>query len=70
MSCRKPRESPLVAASDSESPPPSTSCLLFDEEHPLLQLEGNIAASSSEPTIGESPASPTCNSEDVPLNRK
>ena len=49
MSCR-PRESPPAPASDFESLPPSTSPLLFDEEDPLSQPEGNIATSSFEPT--------------------
>ena len=56
--CWKPGECPLALASDSESPPPSTSPLLFDEKDPLSQPEGNIAASSSEPIVGESPSSP------------
>ena len=66
LSCWKPKESPLALTSDSKSLPPSTSPLLFDEEDPLLQSKGNIAASSSEPTVGESPASPASNSEDMP----
>ena len=56
--------------SNHESPPPSTSTLLFDEEDPLSGPEGNIAASSSEPTVGESPAFPASNSEDVPQDGK
>ena len=52
-------------ASNLESLPPSTSPLLFDEEDPLSEPEGNIAASSSEPTVGESLAFPASNSEDV-----
>ena len=51
VSCRKPRESPLAPAFNSGSPPPSTSPLLFDEEDPLSQPEGNCAVSSSEPTV-------------------
>ena len=35
-------------ASNPESPSPSTSPLLFDEEDPLSEPEGNIAASNSE----------------------
>ena len=50
--------------------PPSTSPLVFDEEDPLLEPEGNIAASSWEPTVGQSPAFPASNSEDVPQDRK
>ena len=44
--------------------------LLFDEEDPLSEPEGNIAASSSEPTVGEFPAFPASNSEDVPQDGK
>ena len=66
----EPGESPPAPASNPESPPPSTSPLLFDEEDPLSEPEGNIAASSWEPTIGESPAFPACNSEDVPQDGK
>ena len=66
----EPREYPPAPASNLESPPPSTSPLLFDEEDPLSEPEGNIATSSSEPTVGESPASPASNSEDVPPDRK
>ena len=44
--------------------------LPFDEEDPLPESEGNIAASSSEPTVGESPAFPASNSEDVPQDGK
>ena len=50
--------------------PPSTSPPFFDEEDPLSEPEGNIAASSSEPTVAESRASPASNSEDVPLDGK
>ena len=56
VTCWKPRESPRALASNSESPPPSTSPLLFDEEDPSSEPEGNVAASSSEPKVGESPA--------------
>ena len=66
----KPGESPPAPASNSESPPPSTSPLLFDEEDPLLEPEGNIAASSSEPTVAESRAFLASNSEDVPPDGK
>ena len=69
MSCWKP-ENLLLPKPPTLSPRPSTSPLLFDEEDPLSQPEGNIAASSSEPTAGESPASPASNSEDVPLDGK
>ena len=65
VNCRKPRESLPAPASNSESPPPSTSPLLFDEEDPLSQPEGNIDT-SSEPKAGESPASLASNSQDVP----
>ena len=44
--------------------------LLFDEEDPLSEPEGNIAASSSEPMVGEFPAFPASNSEDVPQDGK
>ena len=57
----EPGESPPAPASNCESPPPSTSPLLFDEEDPL---------SSSEPIVGQSPACPASNYEDVPQNRK
>ena len=53
-----------------ESLPPSTSSLLFDEEDPLCKPDGNIAASSSEPAVGESPACLASNSEDVPQDGK
>ena len=70
MICWQPGEPPLAPASNPESPPPSTSPLLFDEENPLSEPKGNIAASSSEPTVGESPAFPASNSEDVPQDGK
>ena len=70
VTCRKPGESPPAQASNPESPPPSTSPLSFDEYDPLADSEGNIAASSSEPTVGESPAFPASNSEDVPQDGK
>ena len=70
VTCRKPRESPPALASNPESPPLSTSPLLFDEEDPLSEPEGNIAASSSEPMVGEFPAFPASNSEDVPQDGK
>ena len=70
LTCWKPGESPPPPASNPESLPPSTSPLLFDEEDPLSEPEGNIAASSSEPTVGEFPAIPASNSEDVPQDGK
>ena len=66
----EPAESPPALASNPEPPPPSISPLFFDEGDPLSEPEGNIAASSSEPTVGESPASPASNSEDVPQDWK
>ena len=57
-------------ASNPESLSPSTSPLLFGEEDPLSEPEGNIAASSSEPTVGEFPAFAASNSEDVPQDGK
>ena len=68
--CWEPGESSPAPASHPESPPPSTSPLLFDEEDPLSEPEGNIVASSSEPTAGKSPAFPASNSEDVPQDGK
>ena len=68
MNCWEPGESPPPQASNPESPPPSTSPLLFDD--PLSEPEGNITASSSEPTVGESLAFPASNSEDVPQDGK
>ena len=65
LTCWKPGESPPPPASNPESLPPSTSPLLFDEEDPLSEPEGYTAASSSEPTVGEFPAFPASNSEDV-----
>ena len=70
VTCRKPRESPPALASNPTSPPPSTSPLLFDEKDPLSEPEGNIAASSSEPTAVEFPAFPASNSEDMPQDGK
>ena len=70
VTCWKPRKSPAAPASNPESQPPSTSPLLFDEEDPLSEPEGNIAASSSEPTVGEFPAFPASNSKDVPQDGK
>ena len=70
VTCWKPGESPPAPASNPKSPPPSTSPLLFDEEDPLSEPEGNIAASSSEPTGGEFRAFPASNSEDVPQDGK
>ena len=70
VTCWKLGESPPAPTSHSESPPPSTSYLLFDEEDPLSEPKGNIAASSSEPTVGEFPAFPASNSEDVPQDGK
>ena len=70
VTCWKRGESPPAPASNLESPPPSTSRLLFDEEIPRSEPEGNIAASSSEPTVGEFPAFPASNSEDVPQGGK
>ena len=67
--CWELGESPPALASNPESPPPSTSPLLFDEEDPLSEPESNIIA-SSEPTVGESPAFPASNSEDVPQDGK
>ena len=66
MNCWEPRESPLAPASNLASLPPSTFPLLFDEEDPLSEPEGNIIASSSELSVGESPTFPASNSEDVP----
>ena len=70
MICLEPEESPPALASNPESPPPSISPLLFDEEDPLSEPEGNIVASSSEPTFGEYLAFPASNSEDVPQDGK
>ena len=69
LTCWKPGESPPPPASNPESLPPSTSPLLFDEEDPLSESEGNIAA-SLEPTVGEFPAFLASNSEDVPQDGK
>ena len=69
VTCWKPGESPSAPPSDPESPPPCTSPLLFDEKDPLWEPEGNIAASSSEPTVGEIPTFAAPNSEDVPQDR-
>ena len=70
LTCWKPGESPPPPASNPKSLPPSTFPLLFDEEDPLLEPEGNIAASSSQPTVGEFPALLASNSEDVPQDGK
>ena len=70
LTCWKPGESPPPPASNPESLPPPTSPLLFDEEDRLSEPEGNIAASSSEPKVGEFPAFPASNSEDVPQDGK
>ena len=70
LTCWKPRESPPAPTSHPKSPPPSTPPPLFDEEDPLSEPEGNIAASSSEPTVAEFPAFPASNSEDVPQDGK
>ena len=70
VNCWQPGESPPASASNPESPPPSTSPLLFDEEDLLSEPEGNIAASSLEPMVGESRAFPASNSEDVPPDGK
>ena len=64
-----PQESPPAPASNLEFSPP-TCPLHFYEEDSLSEPEGNIATSSSEPTIGESPAFPALNSEDVPPDGK
>ena len=69
VNCWEPGESPPAPASNRESPPPSTS-LLFDEEDPLLETEGNIVASSLEPAVGESHAFPASNSEEMPQDGK
>ena len=42
VNCLEPGESPPATASSPQSPPPSTP-LLFDEEDPLWEPEGNIA---------------------------
>ena len=63
VSLWKPGESHPAPASNSESPPPSTSPLFFDEEDPLLQPEGT---SSSEQKARESPTYLASNCEDVP----
>ena len=68
--CQKLGESPPIPTSDSNTQPPSTSPLLFDEEDPLSQPEGNIAASSSEPTAEESSDSLASDFEDVPTDGK
>ena len=70
VTCWKPGEYPRAPSSNPMFPPPSTSPLLFDEEDPLLEPEGTIAASASKPTVGESPAFPASNSEDVPQDGK
>ena len=70
LTCWKPGESPSPPASNPKSLPPSTSPLLFDEEDPLSEPEGNIAASSSEPTVEAFPAFPASNPEDVPQDGK
>ena len=59
---------PFRSGRNSPKPPkpiyyPGT--LLFDEEDPLVQPEGNIATSSSKPIARESRASPPSDSEDV-----
>ena len=68
--CWELGESPPAPASNPEFPPPSTPPLLFDEEDPLSEPEGNVAASFSEPIVGESPAFSASNSEDVPQDGK
>ena len=70
LTCWKPGESPPPPASNLESLPPSTSPLLFDEEDALSEPEGNVAASSSEPTVGEFLAFPASHFEDVPQDGK
>ena len=70
LTCWKPGESPPPPASNPESLPPSTSPLLFHEEDPLSEPEGNIAASSSQPTVGEFRAFPASSSKDVPQDGK
>ena len=70
MTCWKPGEAPPTPASDPEYPPPSASSLFFDEDDPLSEPKGNIATSSSEPTVKESSAFPASNSEDVPQDGK
>ena len=70
VNCWEPGESPPAPASNLESPPPSTSPLLLDEEDPLSEPGGNIAASSSDPTVGESPTLPASNSKDDPPDGK
>ena len=62
--------SPPAPTCNPVSPPPSTSPLLFNEEHPLSEPEGNIAASSSEPAVAESPTFLASNPEDVPQDGK
>ena len=69
VNCWNRGESPL-AQPPTVSPPPSTTPLLFDEEDPLSEPEGNIAASCSEPTAGDLPAFPASNSEDVSQDGK
>ena len=63
VGCWEPGESSCPGL-QPESPPPSTSPLLFDEEDPLLEPQGNIAASSSEPTFA------AFNFEDMPPDGK
>ena len=70
MNCREPGESPRAPASNPESLPPSIPPLLYDEDDPLLEPEGNIAASSSGPAVGKSASSPTSFPADVPLDWK
>ena len=68
--CLELGESPPAPASNPEFLPPSTSPFFFDEEDPLSEPEGNIAASSSEPTVRECPAFMASNFEDVPQDGK
>ena len=53
LTCWKPGESPPPPASNPESLPPSTSPLLFDEEDPLSEPEGNTAAPRWEVSEGQ-----------------
>ena len=57
---------PLAPASNSKSPPPSTSPVILEEEDPLSQPKDNAATTPSlEPKARKSPPSPASNSEDA-----
>ena len=63
----KGAKSPTAPASYSEAPLPSTSLLVVEGEHPLLEPKENIAPTPSlELKATESPPSPPSSSDDPP----